>query len=137
MGLNINKNQLCCCSLRRHSSRTHCKCVGHDQTILHETPLEVASHAQATQAAKINNSKDSISQGVVFIPFYKLATGKGASTRSTSAVTKKDKRTAELYSEQGNTDFTEVTVIDEITQCENYKEHIAKGRYFCIRGSIL
>ena len=38
-----------------------------------------------------------------------------------------DARTAELYSEQGNTDLTELTVINERTQCENGKEHGAKG----------
>ena len=31
------------------------------------------------------------------------------------------KRTAELYSEQGHTDITEIMIIDETTQCKNCK----------------
>ena len=37
-------------------------------------------------------------------------------------------RTAELYSKQGNTDITE---IDETTQCGNCKEHIEKEESYC------
>ena len=37
-----------------------------------------------------------------------------------------DARTAELYSKQGNIDIIELVVIDETTQCEKCKEHIAK-----------
>ena len=38
--------------------------------------------------------------------------------------TEVDERTVDLYNRQGNTDITE----HETTQCENCKEHIAKGK---------
>ena len=44
-------------------------------------------------------------------------------------------RTAELSSEQGNTDFTVLVVIDETTQCGKCKEHNAKGKPFLHRWS--
>ena len=46
-------------------------------------------------------------------------------------------RTAELYSEQGNTDLKELMVIDETTQCKKCKEHSAKGKSFRTCGVIL
>ena len=41
-----------------------------------------------------------------------------------------DARKAELYSKPGNTDITELVVIDVTTQCEKCKEHNAKGNSF-------
>ena len=48
-----------------------------------------------------------------------------------------DERTAELYSEQGDADITELVDMDEMTTCDSYKEHNAKGKSFCACGSIL
>ena len=36
-----------------------------------------------------------------------------------------------LHSEEGNTDITEVIVIDEIARCKVCKEHGANGKSFC------
>ena len=46
-------------------------------------------------------------------------------------------RTAGLYSEQGNTDISELMVIDEMTQCDISEEHYAKGKCPCRCGTIL
>ena len=46
-------------------------------------------------------------------------------------------RTAEMLSEQGNSDLTELVVIGVTTQCEACEEHIAKGESFCTCGVIL
>ena len=50
--------------------------------------------------------------------------------RSQEKGTEVDKRTAALYSEQGNLDITELVVIDETTQCEKCQKHDAKGKCF-------
>ena len=50
--------------------------------------------------------------------------------------TEVDARTAELYSREGNTDITELMVIDETTQCDEC-EHNAKGKSFCTCGVTL
>ena len=42
--------------------------------------------------------------------------------------TEVDARTAELYSNQGNTDITELELIDETTQCEKCEVHHAKRK---------
>ena len=51
--------------------------------------------------------------------------------------TEVDERTAELCSKQGNTDITELVVIDEMPQFKICKEHSTKGPTFCACGSIL
>ena len=51
--------------------------------------------------------------------------------------TKVDERTAGLYSKQENTDSTELAVIDETTQCEKCKAHIAQGKSCCTCGSTV
>ena len=53
--------------------------------------------------------------------------------RSQEKGTEVDKRTAELYSEQGNIDITEIVVIDETMQCEKCQEHHAKRKCFLQR----
>ena len=45
--------------------------------------------------------------------------------------------TVDLCSDQGNSDVTELMVIDETTQCENCWEHSAHGMSFCTGGVIL
>ena len=44
---------------------------------------------------------------------------------------------AELYSKQGNTDFTELTVLDVMTQCEACKEHNLKGKSSCTQKVLI
>ena len=51
--------------------------------------------------------------------------------------TEEDECTAELYNKQGNTDITELVLIDEMTQCEACKEHNAKEKSFCTCEPIL
>ena len=51
--------------------------------------------------------------------------------------TEVDARAAELYSKPGNTDITELVVIDETTPCEECQEHNATRKSFCNCGSIL
>ena len=41
-----------------------------------------------------------------------------------------DERTAELYSEQGNDDITELVICEETTQCEICQKHNRKGKLF-------
>ena len=123
---------------------------GHEQTILHERPLEVAPHAPAIQAdvrasgGRLLNKGQQQKKGPIsskiFLSFYKHLTEKSFK-KNCFSIKKKgmevNARTAELYSEQCNTDITELAVIDETTQCEKCKEHNAEGKSFCICGFIL
>ena len=51
--------------------------------------------------------------------------------------TEVNRRTAELCSEQGNTDLSEIMAIDEMMQCKVCKTPNAKGKSFCTRGVTL
>ena len=82
----------------------------------------------------INNKRDSISSRIASIP-KKLFTDKSLKQNSFSIkehVSEEHACTAEfLHSEEGNTDITEVVVIDEMTRCKFCNEHNANGKSFC------
>ena len=69
-------------------------------------------HRVADCLTQINIKRDSISSGLVLIPCNKLLTEKSFKKNYFS-----NTLTAELYIEQGNTDVTELMVIDEMTLC--------------------
>ena len=66
---------------------------------------------------KINNSKGSISSGVMIVQFLHFFREKLEEEllQYQEKGTEANARTAELYSKQENTDFSEVVVIDEIS----------------------
>ena len=90
--------------------------VGHDQTILYERPSEVAPHAPAIRAdlrasgkrllypsqqqKRLNLIRNCLNSILQALRRKELEKG-----------TEVDARTAELYSEHGNTDITELAVI--------------------------
>ena len=70
-------------------------------------PSCIPAHRVTECLNKVRNKKYSISRRIVLIPFYRLTTKTSSSTKTQG--TEIDKRKAELYSEQGN---TELIVID-------------------------
>ena len=50
--------------------------------------------------------------------------------------TEANARTAVLYSKLGNTDFSELVVIDEMIQCTVCNDTISKGKSFCTCGAM-
>ena len=81
---------------------------------------QMSVHRMTDCLSKIHNKRGSVTSGIVLIPFYNL------SKKTMQQGTGIDKRTAKLYSDQGNTELTKFIVIDEMTQCQVCKEHNAK-----------
>ena len=90
--------------------------------------------------AKINNRKGSVSSGVVLISFCNQKK-ECANNEASFSIKKKgvevDERTAELHSKKGNTDISELVVIDEMTQwspctCRSYSARI----FFRKKGNV-
>ena len=138
---------LCCCSSRDIPAECIAGVGENDQTILYVRPSDLTPDALAIQADSrasgdrmldqktqqqgldhIGNCANFIVQspnknelGKELLQYQQ----KGADT---------DKRTEELYNEQGNFDITGLMVIDEMTQRDVCPDHSAKEKFLCTCG---
>ena len=117
---------------------------------MRERPLEVAPHAPAIQAdfrASGDRLQDQDQQQKRIDLIRKCVNSilqsphrrkfKEELLQCQRKDTEVNERTAELHSKQGDIGTTELVVIDETTQCDECKEHKAKGKSFYTRGVIL
>ena len=119
--------------------------VGHDQTIKsHRTHGHFKKNCGHRLTRWFDSGqkqkKDSVLSVIESIPFYKHITEqsfKKNCNRIKERGTEVNTRTAELCSKQGNTDISELPVIDATTQCEKCKEPNAEGKSFCKYGVIV
>ena len=77
---------------------------------------------------KINNRKGSTSRSCVSSTLQSSNEDEPTTeqVQYQDKVTEVDERTPDLHSKQGNTDITDLVVVDEVTQCEVCKEHHGK-----------
>ena len=122
--------------------------VGHDQTVLYErqkvTPNDPTIQADFRALGDRLLDQDQQQKRVDLIRIcVNIALHSPNDEPTTGGIqhqakgTEVGRRTADLYRKQGNTDITELVVINEMSQCEACKEHNAKGKSFCTCGSIV